>query len=504
MTTSIPRRSPQEIELKLTLPGADPSQLAKHLAQLPLLARRKATQRHLHNVYYDTPEQALRQARVALRMRRVGSDARPQWLQTLKMGGLVDSALSQRGEWEVPVPDATLDFHALQATPWHQIDPDGSVFQTLAPSFSTVFERTTWIVRKRGGTVVEVALDLGQIEANQTKSPICELELELLAGSPLALFDIARQIARTTAVLPATTSKAERGYLLTEGYLDKPLRAQPPTLTARLSWQEAARRVLREMFCQFTTNLGLLGSTDNPEIVHQARVGWRRFKSALRLFKLTQAGDAIPSWKALQSLLNLLGEVRNFDVACAGTLPQLAEAYAEGDSRRAQAWQAMQKRVAQAAARQRGLARQALQQPAVGACLLDITQWLEDLSASKITDDAVHEPKRSLQDWARQRIKRLHAQFQCALQGTNTPDSQHRARIVAKRLRYSIEALQPLLPKKRAQRWHDQATEIQLNMGTARDVSLAATLVANLETEPGVLDFLRGVAVGRQSEVVSL
>lgn len=493
------RPGPQEIELKLALPGTDPSQLAKHLAQLPLLARRKATQLHLHNVYYDTPGQALRQARVALRIRRVGSEAKPQWLQTLKMGGLGDSALSQRGEWEVPVPDATLDLHALQATPWHQIDPDGSVFQTLAPSFSTVFDRTIWLVRKRDGSVVEIALDLGEIEANQTKSPICELELELLAGSPLCLFDIARQIAETTALLPATTSKAERGYLLAEGCLDKPLRAQPPTLAARLSWQEAAQRVLREMFCQFTGNLGLLGSSDNPEIVHQARVGWRRFKSALRLFKLTQAGDAIPSWQALQPLLNLLGEVRNFDVACTETLPQLAQAYADGNGQRAQAWLAMQKRVAQAAARQRGLARQALQQPAVGACLLDITQWLEGLSASKIAGDAVHGPKGSLRDWARQRIKRLHAQFQFALQGTSAPDSQHRARIMAKRLRYSIEALQPLLPKKKSQRWHDQATELQMSMGTARDVSLAVTLVAKLETEPGVLDFLRGVAKGRQS-----
>lgn len=498
MKTKNSSLDPKEIELKLALPGADPADLARRLAQLPLLARRKATQLHLHNLYYDTPEQVLRQARIALRIRRVGSDAKPEWLQTLKMGGLGDSALTQRGEWEVPVADATLDLQALHATPWHQIDPDGSVFRALAPSFSTVFDRTLWVVRNRDGSVLEVALDLGQIEAHQTQSPICELELELLAGSPLCLFEIARQIAKTTALLPATTSKAERGYLLAEGCMDKPVRAQPPALTARISWQDAARRVLREMFCQFTANLGLLGSSENPEIVHQARVGWRRFKSALRLFKLARAGDAIPSWHALQPLLHLLGEVRNFDVACTDTLPQLFEAYAEGDSQRAQAWLAMQERMALAATHQRALARQALQQPLVGACLLDITQWLEGLSASKIAGDAAHEPKGSLRDWARQRIKRLHDQLQLALQGTSAPDGQHRARIMAKRLRYSIEALQPLLPKKRSQRWHEQASELQLSMGTARDVSLAVTLVAKLETEPGVLDFLRGVAKGRQ------
>src|SRR5512133_3307457 len=120
MKTKNSSLDPKEIELKLALPGADPADLARRLAQLPLLARRKATQLHLHNLYYDTPAQVSRQARIALRIRRVGSDAKPQWLQTLKMGGLGDSALTQRGEWEVPVADATLDLQALHATPWHQ------------------------------------------------------------------------------------------------------------------------------------------------------------------------------------------------------------------------------------------------------------------------------------------------------------------------------------------------------------------------------------------------
>jgi len=494
---SLPQ-GPQEIELKLALPGSDPSHLAQQLARIPLLARRQATRLHLHNVYYDTPTQVLRQARIALRIRRVGSDAKPQWLQTLKMGGLGDSALSQRGEWEVPVPDARLDLQGLQATPWNHIDPDGSVFQSLVPSFSTVFDRTIWLVRKRDGSVVEVALDLGQIEANHLNSPICELELELLAGSPLALFDIARQIAKTTTVLPANASKAERGYTLADGCLDKPLRAQPPSLTPKLSLHETTRRVLREMFCQFTTNLGLLCNSDNPEVVHQARVGWRRFKSALRLFKVSLPGNATPSWQALRPLLNLLGDVRNFDVACTETLPPLGAAYAAGDSQRTQTWHTMEQALTQAAIRQRELAREALQRPAVGASLLEITQWLEGWSTLVAPDEVALEPKEPLRGWARRRIKRLHDQLQLALRDTANPDSQHHARIIAKRMRYGIEALKPLLPKKRSQRWHEQASELQLSIGAARDVSLAITLVAKLEIEPGVLDFLRGVAVGRQ------
>ena len=75
---------PQETELKLALPTSDPAGLAKRLARLPVLARRTPRREQLHNVYYDTPDQVLRQRQVALRIRRVGSGAEPRWLQTLR------------------------------------------------------------------------------------------------------------------------------------------------------------------------------------------------------------------------------------------------------------------------------------------------------------------------------------------------------------------------------------------------------------------------------------
>ncbi|NTV78792.1 MAG: hypothetical protein HGA25_06585, partial [Clostridiales bacterium] len=48
-------------------------------------------------------------------------------------------------------------------------------------------------------------------------------ELELLAGQPSALLDLAQQIARTIAVMPVNVSKSERGYAMAQDGLDKPL-----------------------------------------------------------------------------------------------------------------------------------------------------------------------------------------------------------------------------------------------------------------------------------------
>jgi inorganic triphosphatase YgiF len=498
MKSNATLRRPEEIELKLALPTSDPSSLARRLARTPVLARRKATQLHLHNVYYDTPGQALRQQRVALRLRRGGSEAQPQWLQTLKTAGRSDSALSQRGEWEAPVPDAALSLRDLKASPWSGIDPDGTVFAALAPCFETNFERTQWLVRRRDSSVVEVALDIGQIVAGDQRAPICELELELLAGSPAALFQIAQEIACTMAVLPVSTSKAERGYALATKALDLPLRAHPPTLASNLSSREAARRVLAEMFCQFTANLNALCSSDDPEVVHQARVGWRRFKSALRLFKPVLAVDAVSSWQALQPLLSVLGELRDLDVAETETLPPLADAYTAGDARRTAAWQAMTQAVTDAARLQRKTVRYALQEPAVGATLLAVTQWLEDLSAPTAPLDTVAESTVPLRRWARRRIARLHDQLQRARKQADNPELQHRVRILAKRVRYGIEALRALLPHKRTQRWYQQALRLQTSIGANRDVMQAGLIVTRLEADRGLVEFLRGVAVGQE------
>lgn len=493
-------RRPEEIELKLTLPASDFPSLARRLARTPALARRKALHLHLYNVYYDTPEQTLRQKRIALRIRRLGDDAKPQWLQTLKMGGQGDSALSRRGEWETPVSGPALTLDALRATPWSGMDPDGAVFRALAPCFVTTSDRTSWTVRRRDGSVVEVALDIGQIVTGDRSAPICELELELIAGQPAVLFDLAQQIARSMAVLPLNLSKAERGYALAQDSLDMPLRAQPPSLGAELSLPEAAQRVLREMFCQFTFNLNALRTSDDPELVHQARVGWRRFRSACRLFRPAFALSAVPSWQGLQPLLTFLGDLRDLDAARTETLPPLADAYAAGDARRTEAWQAMMQALAQAADLQRKAVRYAIKEPAVGVALLAITRWLEGLSALRGTDDAGHEAAASLRRWARRRTVRLHGQLKDALKDTGNPASQHRARIVAKRMRYGIEALRSLLPKKRTQRWYQQATSLQTGIGAVRDVMQAGVLAARLDADPGLVAFLRGVAVGREKQ----
>lgn len=431
----------KEIELKLALPGSDPASVVIQLTCLPMLARRKPTHQHVHNAYYDTPDPHLRQA---------------------------------------------------------NLDQDGAIFGALGVCFVLDFERTRWQVRRRDGSKVGVALDIGHISIGKKTTPVCELELELLSGQPDALFAVAQTIAHSMSVMPLATNKSARGYALAQNALELPRRAQPPLLSRDLTLTQAVPCVLKEMFCQFTTNLVTLRTSDDHEVVHQARVGWRRFKSALRLFKPILNADTRPSLQPLQELLSLLSELRELDVARTDTLPPLQHAFTAGNTRRAKNWQAMTRVLAQATTGKRQALRHALQEPLLGTALLDIAQWLESPVAVNAPGSEVVEQRPALTRWARHRLDRLHRQLKLALQAPTSVESLHHSRIAAKRQRYAIDTLSPLLHRRRAKRWYKQALTLQNDLGAERDLVRAGELLGQLKVDRGVVEFLRGVAAGKR------
>jgi inorganic triphosphatase YgiF len=483
----------QELELKIYLTSTNTSALGKQLARAKGLSRRKATHHLLRNIYYDTPDQQLRKLRVALRLRRIGDPSKPQWLQTLKSDAGDASALSRRGEWESPVASAHLSLTALEDTPWKDFDIEGSLFPALVPCFETVFERTIWLVRKRDGSVIEVAFDLGYIEAGGHRTPICELELELKAGRSAAIFDVAQEIAQSIAFLPANMSKAQRGFLLMQEGLNQPHFAKSNHQNGERPLPLVAQRVLRDMFVQFTNNLDSVRVSDDPEVVHQARVGWRRFKSGVHLFK--KLVPSLPPLDGLRTLVANLGELRNLEVALTETLPALADAYVMGEAQRAKSWQALLAALKQETNRQRETVRSALQLSTVGASLLAVARWLEDLSVLEPVSTAQTDSPRH---WAERQIHRLNNQMARARIEAETFEQWHRVRILAKRLRYSSEAMHELLPRKLAKDYTSNAAAIQSSIGAKRDVAQASALVTKLNLEPCIAEFLRGVVIGAE------
>src|SRR5688572_11182916 len=189
----------------------------------PEAARRVARQvrpagpwrrRMVSNEYYDTANERLRRAGVALRLRRDGK----RRLQTLKVES-AGAGLTTRAEWKIPAPRGRLD---VAAFPREEIlaatGLDMAKLATrLRPWFETRFDRRSAHVLVDGATRAEIAVDRGYVAAGERREPISEIELELKAGDTASLLRYAAAIAKPLGLALEFESKAERGYRLVSG-----------------------------------------------------------------------------------------------------------------------------------------------------------------------------------------------------------------------------------------------------------------------------------------------
>jgi inorganic triphosphatase YgiF len=196
-----------EIELKL---AATPEILGRVLEQdwlKPLMLSSPVTSQ-LISLYYDTPHLSLNSRRMALRLRY----ANGHWVQSIKTQGSQVDGIWTRQEQETPSDGKALDFTVIA-------DPNlraflHSVEALLKPRFVTDFIRVSQLLTCPDGTVLELALDQGEVRAGAQKAPIAEIELELVQGSLDTLVAISRQLREHFQLQPEATSKAEKGYAL--------------------------------------------------------------------------------------------------------------------------------------------------------------------------------------------------------------------------------------------------------------------------------------------------
>jgi inorganic triphosphatase YgiF len=196
-----------ELEVKLTLePDALPRARAVLSEQADDAGRDLIK---LRNIYFDTPEFALNEERMALRIRHKDS----RYIQTLKTQGEFVDGGHRRMEWEWPLTTAELDLTLLAETPLS----DKVDLHQLKPAFETNFERQVLMITESapgGEALVEVALDQGRILSGDRVSPLCEIEFELKSGNPAVLRKMAVRLAASVPVFLNVISKAEQGYHL--------------------------------------------------------------------------------------------------------------------------------------------------------------------------------------------------------------------------------------------------------------------------------------------------
>ncbi|WP_083001451.1 CYTH domain-containing protein [Halomonas sp. GT] len=195
--------APTEIELKLALAPTQLNMLLCH----PALAESPQWQ-HLANTYFDTSAGDMAKARIAVRLRKIDDRV----LQTVKTAGHGGGGLSTRQEWESQVPGPQLDQRSLAALPPFE-GSLGTVISALRPALRTDFTRRSWQINWQGSHI-ELVIDEGEIVSGDAQAAICEVELELKAGEPEALWAMALTLAESVPLRPSDTSKAARGNAL--------------------------------------------------------------------------------------------------------------------------------------------------------------------------------------------------------------------------------------------------------------------------------------------------
>lgn len=158
----------------------------------------------MHTTYYDTYDRALSRRHYTLRRRMENGIA----VCTLKTpaGGLGRKELElQCDTIEAAIPELC-KLSDIQELPI-----------LLAPGVEPVcgakFSRRA-ITLEQNGCTVELALDVGVLTGGGKEQPLCELEVELKAGSRQAAADYAAALAAGYGLEPEPLSKFRRAYLL--------------------------------------------------------------------------------------------------------------------------------------------------------------------------------------------------------------------------------------------------------------------------------------------------
>ena len=264
-------RDHREAELKFEL-GRRAARKVRHH---PLLADTSHQTESQTSVYFDTPKGKVHDAGYSLRVREAGEN----YTQTVKTNG-GGAGLFDRGEWEVPVPDLSIDRKALKQTPLGKLKLDGK----LKPQVRSDIERATWLI-DRDGSLIEVVLDSGTVSAGDKEQKFRELELELRAGQPAAMFSLAKELSEDVPLEIGVLSKEQRGRMLAEGALDHEQRAQAPAIADDMTASQAFAAIVHECVRHFRLNQALIIAERDPDALHQARVAMRRLRTAFSLFR---------------------------------------------------------------------------------------------------------------------------------------------------------------------------------------------------------------------------
>jgi inorganic triphosphatase YgiF len=458
------------------------------------LACGPARREKLVTVYFDTAKRKLRGRGLSLRIRHAGK----QRLQTIKTLNEGAQGAFGRDEWEREVDRDRPDLALAAGTPLEKLATK-KLKRKLKPVFETAVQRTSMPLRCDGGDV-ELAIDRGHIGAGGHRQPISEIELELKRGDPAVLGTLAERLARSVPACYAARAKSERGYALSDGDAAQPVHADRITLADAVSAGDAFTAIGLSCLKQIVSNQDAVRKGE-AEGVHQMRVGLRRLRAAVSLFKTVIRGAETEAIKAeLKWLTDELGQAREVEVLIEGRVRPLrqAEPRTTGvgvlekdlDARRDRALERATAALDSERYRRLGL------RTALWLAQGEWAQTGDPLAAARRDRPASAFAAEALGKRLRRIVKKI------AQLAALNPRERHKLRIAVKKLRYAAEFFASLFPGRkrdaRRRRTGKILEALQGSLGTLNDMEIHKRLAQEVirASEPSGRKAQKSFAMG--------
>ncbi|MBB3017600.1 inorganic triphosphatase YgiF [Microvirga lupini] len=467
--------APREIELKLELASGAAEDLLAH----PLLDKARPLPEQsgeLHAVYFDTNDHALHREGISLRIRRRNGKA----TQTIKAEGPNKGIAMDRGEWETPVDDE-LDLSAAAGTPLEILVAEEALLGGIQPAFTVETSRKAFEI-ELDGALIEVALDRAKASGGNKAVTFSEVELELRQGDAGALFALARRLSEAAPLRLSTVAKSERGYRLLDKEALRPFRAEKVALSKDATCAEAFQVIARSCLAQMVQNEALVRLTQDPDALHQMRVGLRRLRAAISLFRnqLLTDSESAAIRDNLRWAGQALGTARDLDVfierlrSMGDHAPEPSQ-MEEIERRRTEAYRDL---------------LETLESCHFMDVILQTAAWIEAGAWMVSGEGRKSAQRRSARDFAAAELSRRFKRIRKLAKHLRDvgDEERHELRIRIKKLRYGTEFFTSLFTSgkagKRRKTFSSLLEDLQENLGALNDLAVGGSLALYLPQVP--------------------
>lgn len=275
---------------------------------------------------------------------------------------------------------------------------------------------------------------------------------------------------QTRLRLSPGSRKAPAKTRMTASRTPRARKAAPVTFKSRSTLDTAIAAVVKSCRDHWQANLPAALEGRTPEGVHQVRVGLRRFRSALSLFR-----KFIPenqrAWLNTEAkwLANQLGPVRDLDVFLSDLTARFDGPKAVADAT------ALAAAVRVAHAKAQSTAAAALRGTRMRRFAARLDTWLEG-HGWYADDTEIPDIASFARETLNKRMRKIAAV--AARAKTLTVPERHELRIAVKKVRYSLEFLSSALPAKRVARTASVLKRLQDSLGHLNDLDVAERTIA--------------------------